>query len=135
MAETFVTTKIPKKPNNKGFTLVEIMMIVAIMAILVAVMIPSFAGYRESVKRGLCDFKCSQAEEMYEVYLTMKDLNHTENLFAQFLVEYGEDICPDGSDVRYVDGTVQCLVHSIGGNEDSENDEGGGDDGGTVPFL
>jgi len=135
MRDTFVSVKMPRKLNNKGFTLVEIMMVVAIMAVLVAVMIPSFASYKETLKVGVCDFKCSQAEEMYEVYLTMKDLNHTENLFTQFLVEYGEDICPDGSDVRYVDGTVQCLVHSIGENEDSENDEGSGDDGGTVPFL
>lgn len=131
MKKSFVSTKMPKELNNKGFTLVEIMMVVAIMAILVAVMIPSFAGYRENVKRGLCDFKCAQAEEMYEVFLMMEQQSHTENLFTNFLVDYGE-VCPDGGEIWYLNGRVQCERHSGGVNGDDEDD---GNGGGTVPFL
>jgi len=64
------------------------------------------------------------------MYLTMKDLNHTETVFTQFLVEYGEDICPGGGEIWYLNGRVQCERHPGGVNEDYEDDGGG-----TVPFL
>lgn len=40
-----------KKKNNKGFSLVELIVVIAIMAVLIGVIAPQFLGYTEKAKR------------------------------------------------------------------------------------
>ncbi|MDI6773804.1 MAG: prepilin-type N-terminal cleavage/methylation domain-containing protein [Verrucomicrobiota bacterium] len=40
--------------KKRGFTLVEIMIVVAIIALLTAIAIPAFLQYRKDARRGLC---------------------------------------------------------------------------------
>ena len=42
------------KKNNKGFSLVELIVVVAIMAVLVGVLAPAYLGYVEKARRQTC---------------------------------------------------------------------------------
>jgi len=53
---------------KKGFTLVEIMIVVAIIAILAAVAIPNFIGYRKSAQRASCIANLKQLDSATEAW-------------------------------------------------------------------
>ena len=59
-----------KKNRQKGFTLVEIMIVVAIIAILAAVAIPSFIRYRNDSRTAACIGNMQQLRTAAESYLT-----------------------------------------------------------------
>ena len=58
------------KRMKKGFTLVEIMIVVAIIAILAAVAIPNFIRYRNDSRTAACIANMKQLQTAAESYLT-----------------------------------------------------------------
>ena len=56
--------------KKKGFTLVEIMIVVAIIAILAAVAIPNFIRYRNDSRTAACIANMKQLQTAAESYLT-----------------------------------------------------------------
>ena len=59
-----------RKQMKKGFTLVEIMIVVAIIAILAAVAIPNFIRYRNDSRTAACIANMKQLQTAAESYLT-----------------------------------------------------------------
>lgn len=82
----------------------------------------------------MCNRNMKQLEKMYNTYLlTEADVEHTNVLFAEYLREYGEEICPNDGDIIYLEGNVQCNLYS-NHNKKGDNDVEEEDDG-WVPFL
>jgi len=56
-----------KKTNNKGFSLVELIVVIAIMAVLTVVVAPQFLGYVEDARRAK---DIQMAASLHTAYLT-----------------------------------------------------------------
>lgn len=81
----------------KGFTLIEIMIVVAIIAILAALAIPSFMTYRKQSQATACISNLSQIRNATELYL----MSHNDTPSLDALVGTDKQIknmpiCPAG---------------------------------------
>ncbi len=122
-----------KMRMKKGFTLVEIMIVVAIIAILAAVAIPNFIKYRNDSRKAACIGNMKEIQTAAESYLTqnpsttaptMDNLLNSDDGAGYFKVK---PVCPtDSRDYTIAfDGnnavTVTCKNsadgHVLPGNE------------------
>lgn len=108
--------------KNKGFTLIELVVVFAIMAIISAVAVPTYTGHIKKTKEKVCSVNCLQLQRIYETHLAMEKVEHSDLIFEQFLQVYGKNICSEHGEFNYVDGIVMCSVHA------SENDSKNNDD-------
>jgi prepilin-type N-terminal cleavage/methylation domain-containing protein len=119
-----------KRINSKGFTLVEVMVVIIVLGIVAGIAVLSVTGTIEKSRKDVCDVNVLQMKRMYETYLDLESMEHSDVVFNQYFQEYREEICPLDGDIRYVDGKVHCSVHSE--QHEDENDD---ENGGSVPFL
>lgn len=103
---------------KKGFSLVELLIVIAIISILLAIGIPSFTGYIKTARDVVCRTNCHSLERMYKVYLD--DVLHSDYMFIQFKEGFGKDICPDNGLITYDYGKVKCNIHNDDGNEEDD---------------
>ena len=87
--------------KSRGFTLVEIMIVVAIIGILAAIAIPNFMKARESGKTAICHATAKQLQGA----LDTAAVSSTNNLSTSDLEEADIDAiaCPD-----YIKSTPKC---------------------------
>ena len=112
--------------SNKGLTLIEVMAVMSILGILTAIAVPSVLGSIEKTKEDVCKVNRKIVERMYEMHITIENIDHSDTLFSKTLDEFEGDLCPVDGIYTYEDGEVLCSVHSV---EDDEEDDG------SVPFL
>lgn len=116
--------------NNKGYTLIEIIIVIVIMTVSVTIVVPLFIGYSERARIQVCTTNCLQLERMYKTYLMLENINHSDAVFTYYLQEYGQNICPSGGTITYNDGKVLCDMHpkdNVIESDDEENE--------SIPFL
>ena len=98
-----------KKNGQKGFTLIELMIVIAIIGILAAIAIPQFAAYRErgyiaSMQADLNSIRI--AEEAYYVdkgeYVAISE---TSDAASSTLGNYGLKSLSDGNKFKVEEGT------------------------------
>lgn len=106
--------------KNKGFTLVELIIVLAIISILALITVPAINGYVERAKEEVCKANCLQLERMYCAYLVSEGLEHSDAVFENFIQEWGKDICPCSGRITFVDEKVKCSVHP---REDKNHDD------------
>ena len=123
--------RITMKIHNDGFTLVEVIVAMAILTILVSIAVPLYKVHIERANHVVCNANCVQLERMYHAYLPMENKEHTTYVFDEFLQNHNENICPANGDIKYEKGKLRCILHS----EDEATGNEGDEDDGSVPFL
>lgn len=77
-----------KKMNKKGFTIVELVIVITVIAILSAVMIPTFTGI---VKRAKDSAVLQNAKNAYTEYLSSEDFDYAETDKATLYMTYEKE--------------------------------------------
>ena len=99
-----------KVSKKQGFTLVEIMIVVAIIGVLAAIAIPSFQRSRQTARANICVNNLRLIDSAYEQFLMAS--GSTEDPTEAQVQEYmrGGDMveCPENGAYTWVDGDASC---------------------------
>ena len=122
-----------KKDNNRGFTLIEIIIAVAILAILIGIAVPMILGHVNKTKATVCSTNRKALEDAYVLQRAMGLDTSMNELLANADGKYFEQTpaCPSGGVYSWDEPKdkdtvpkVHCSVH------DDEQESGGGESSG-----
>jgi prepilin-type N-terminal cleavage/methylation domain-containing protein len=113
-----------------GFTLVELLVVIVVLGVVISIAVLSIVGVKGNTEKEVCYVNQLQLEREYRNQLAIENMEHTEGLFAQYLRQYGKELCPVRGLISYIDGHVECGFHPRKYEDNDKMDEDG-----DVPFL
>ena len=78
------------KKQKKGFTLIELVVVIAILSILAAILIPFISEWIKTAQEEVCTINKIKIGQYYQAQLVLDDIEHRDILFEQFCQGYGE---------------------------------------------
>src|SRR5687768_15389507 len=92
--------------SRRGFTLVEIMIVVAILGLLIAIAVPNFIKTRTNAQRQICIENLAQIESMKQIWgleagRTYGDVPTDADLIGPTLYMKEAPLCPAGGNYRF----------------------------------
>ena len=101
--------------SRRGFTLVEIMIVVAILGLLIAIAVPNFVKTRANAQKQICIENLSQIESAKQIWgvevgRTYGDIPSETDLIGPTLYIKERPRCPAGGNYRYnpIGTTASC---------------------------
>lgn len=103
-----------KLRDKKAFTLVEIMIVVAIIGLLIAIALPNFIKAREQARKNLClnaQRLLTHGAEQAKIELNLADDAFATEAQALEYVKGGAVECPGGGTISLgADGVATCTI-------------------------
>ena len=99
------------RPNNeKGFTLIELMIVVAIIGILAAIAIPQFSAYRERAYVASMKADCNAVRTAEEAYFADNDTYLVTTAPTTDLADYGIKSLSPGNSLAVAAGASGTIA-------------------------
>ncbi|MDO4540233.1 MAG: prepilin-type N-terminal cleavage/methylation domain-containing protein [Syntrophomonadaceae bacterium] len=92
-----------RKPSP-GFTLIELVVVIAVLAVLTAILAPQFVRYVEKARAQVCDTNLHQLANAYSLHLILNTPANHENALNELMAEVGLEGVSPGAAVRSRDG-------------------------------
>lgn len=115
--------------NSKGFTLLELIVVIAIMGVLAMVSVPILTQYINRSEVGVCEANRQEFLHSFIVYQSSGDnTGSLEQAIAgtipEMLTDKNNLKCPSGGTYSVVNGSIVCSVHGAIGSSGSGSGSG-----------